>query len=166
MRKNEAYLILGLSGEINTADIKLAYKRKVKQYHPDVNDAGLEMTKLINAAYDLVKGTLCDVVMVDESITDYPEDLSMAINSIINLDGLEIEICGLWVWVGGNTQEHKEILKENQFKWARKKKLWYYRPAQQASRNRTGKSWNMASIRSSYGSEKATAKTYIQIQSA
>ena len=46
-----------------------------------------------------------DAAAVDERIRQ-------AIERIITLDGLEIEICGLWVWVGGETKTHKEALEE------------------------------------------------------
>ena len=33
-------------------------------------------------------------------------------------NGLEIEICGLWMWVGGETKKHKDALKDAGYKWA------------------------------------------------
>ncbi len=33
---------------------------------------------------------------------------------------------GSWIWVSGDTKEIKEKLKELGFKWASKKKMWYY----------------------------------------
>ncbi len=39
---------------------------------------------------------------------------------------MEIEICGLWVWVGGETKKHKSALKAAGYKWAMKKLKWYF----------------------------------------
>lgn len=55
MNKYEALQLLGLTGTLSQADIKRAYKRKAQEFHPDRNPAGLELMKMINVAYDLVK---------------------------------------------------------------------------------------------------------------
>ncbi|MBT3210060.1 MAG: hypothetical protein HN704_01890 [Bacteroidetes bacterium] len=54
------------------------------------------------------------------------ELLREKINSIIVLSGVNIEIVGCWLWLDGNTFEHKEILKEEDFKWNRKRYKWYW----------------------------------------
>jgi hypothetical protein len=60
-----------------------------------------------------------DAAAVDERI---PE----AIEKIVTLEGLEIEICGLWVWVGGTTRPHKQELKAAGYSWAPQKEKWYF----------------------------------------
>ena len=52
--------------------------------------------------------------------------IRQAIEKIFTLDGLEIEICGLWVWVGSETKKHKDTLKAAGYKWARKKVNGYW----------------------------------------
>jgi len=42
--------------------------------------------------------------------------------AILGLIGVDIEICGAWVWVTGDTRTHKEVLKENGYKYASKRK--------------------------------------------
>jgi len=154
MKTNEALIILGLNGQINSKDIKLAYKRKAAEYHPDRNPAGEEMMKIINSAYDVVKGIDTFSIDVDEVITSYPSELDEAINMVINLDGIKIEVCGLWVWLSGKTKEHKAVLKTAGFKYASKKKQWYFRPDKKYCLNK-GKTWDMNKIRSTYGSANA-----------
>ena len=108
------------------------------------------MMKLINEAFATLKdfeGT------IEESSTaqhDYSETLSEALRMIIHLDGLEIEICGAWVWVSGKTYAHRAILKEAGFCYASKKKRWYFRPEDWTSRSRG--SLEMDKIREKYGS--------------
>jgi hypothetical protein len=63
--------------------------------------------------------------------------------------GLEVELCGLWVWVSGDTKSHKEELKAAGFKWSPNKSAWYYPGV--PSFNRTPRS--MEDIRSMYGSQ-------------
>ena len=151
MKTTDAAQILGLSGEITPEDVKQAYRQAAKTYHPDRNPAGAEMMKVINAAYDLLKdfsGEIDPETAPDG--TSYPEALNEALNAIIALDGLEIEVCGAWVWVGGNTRTHRQVLKEAGFFYASKKQRWYFRPENWRSSSRG--QYSMDDIRGKYGS--------------
>lgn len=104
----------------NLEELKKDYRRLVKKYHPDINENGLEIMKIVNNEYE----ELFDILnTTKEKATDFMD----IINNIINLE-LEIEIVGTWIWVYGDTYDHKETLKENGLKWAKKKKKWYYNP--------------------------------------
>ena len=151
MKINDAASILGLRGDINPELVKAAYRRAAKKYHPDINPAGVEMMKVINDAFETLRefsGSIDD----DQHEEGYPEALNEALQAIIDLDGLEIEVCGAWVWVTGNTYEHKATLKEHGFRFAPKKKAWHYRPEnwKSASRGNT----TLDEIREKYGSQK------------
>ena len=152
MKQSDAAKILGLDGQISPATVKKAFHAAAKKYHPDRNPAGLEMMKIINTTFDSLK-EFSGVVDAERSDQDYPEALNAAINAIITLDGLMIEICGAWVWVTGNTREHKEILKANGYKFAGKKKAWHFRPDNWKSAS-YGKT-TLDEIRNKYGSVKA-----------
>ncbi len=82
-----------------------------------------------------------------EEFIRYPE----IINQIIGLDGLIIELIGNWIWISGNTYPHRGILKQIGFYFAPKKVMWYYRPADYKSSNRSPKT--IESIRLKYGSD-------------
>jgi hypothetical protein len=166
MTKNEALIVLGLSGQVTKDQIKQAYRKASMTYHPDRNPAGAEMMKVINAAFEMVKDLEDVTVEENASMGTYPEELSEAINAIITIAELEIEVCGLWVWVSGQTKDHKEVLKTAGFKWASKKKQWYYRPANHKCRNRNGKTLEMGEIRAKYGSDNVETKTAKKIQAA
>lgn len=153
----DAAKILGLSGEVTPEVIKIAYRNASKKYHPDINPAGGEMMKLVNAAYDILKDYSG---AIKEQSTDYGDNLNAALNSIFGLSGLIIELCGAWVWVTGTTQQHRAQLKESGFKWASKKKAWYFRPEEFRSRSR-GKA-TLDDIRTKYGSTKPSyGKNYM-----
>lgn len=54
--------LLGIQADASAEDIKSAYVRLVKAYHPDVSDPFMakhnqEVLKLINAAYERLKET-------------------------------------------------------------------------------------------------------------
>ena len=143
----DAAKILGLSGNITPSDIKTAYREACKKYHPDINPAGEEMMKIVNSAYEVLKDFSGDV---QEQQAGYGEAVNAALNAILGLAGLVIEICGAWVWVTGNTVTHKDRLKESGFKWASKKKAWYFRPEEYRSRSKG--SSTLEEIREKYGS--------------
>lgn len=149
MKIIDAANILGLSGDITQEDVKKAFHAQAKKYHPDINPAGTEMMKVINAAFEALKD-YTGTIKEEDSNSDYPAALNDALTAIITLVGLNIEICGAWVWVTGNTFKHKDALKENGFKYASKKKSWHFRPENWKSSSR-GQS-TMEDIRFKYGS--------------
>ncbi len=149
MKISDAAKIFGISGDVTTEEIKKAYRTAAMKYHPDRNPAGAEMMKIINAAFDTLKNYSGVIPTCDETITeDYPEAVNHALNAILVLDGLIIEICGAWVWVSGDTFKHKAFLKVEGFKYASKKKSWYFRPDDWSSASRG--SYTMEAIRDKY----------------
>ena len=46
------YSILGVTPDSSNAEIKFAYRRLARKYHPDVNPAGAEIFKDILQAYE------------------------------------------------------------------------------------------------------------------
>jgi hypothetical protein len=149
MIMHDAAIILGIQGKLNPEIVKAAYRAAMKRYHPDVNPAGLDMAKLINDAFDALKDCH-ETITPHETGQNYPEALSDALNAIIALAGLELEICGAWLWVSGDTLPHKEALKAAAFQWAPKKKQWYFRP--DGFRSFSRGSSTMQDIRTKYGS--------------
>tara|TARA_B100001989_G_C24534327_1_gene463463 strand:+ start:1634 stop:2131 length:498 start_codon:yes stop_codon:yes gene_type:complete len=150
MNIKDAAKLLSLTGSVTQQDIKKAYRTAAHKYHPDRNPAGAEMMKLINAAFEVLKDFTGDIPESDAQQADYPEALNIALNAIHALTGLHIEICGAWVWVSGDTRTHKETLKAAGFKYASKKKCWYFRPEDWRSKSRG--SLSMDEIRGKYGS--------------
>ena len=151
MHINDATKILGLTGKIDADTVKAAYRQAAKKYHPDRNPAGLEMMKMVNEARDTLLNF--DGVIdqkCNECGYDYGDEINEALNKIIALSGLEIEVCGSWVWVSGDTKTHKDALKEAGFKWARKKQMWHFRPNDYKSFSR-GR-FSMDEIREKHGS--------------
>ena len=141
MKVTDAAKILGLSGLVTPDAIKQAYRQAAMTYHPDRNPAGAEMMKIINAAYDELRDYTGEIPASEQAddAASYSEAVNDALNAIIGLDGLEIEICGAWVWVGGNTRTHRVALKEAGFRFASKKKRWYFRPSDWRSASQSSK---------------------------
>ena len=70
---------------------------------------------------------------------------------LMGLKGLEIEICGNWLWIGGETKENKDALKGAGCRWASKKKLWYWHAGEWVKKVR--RALTMEQIRDLHGSE-------------
>lgn len=83
------------------------------------------------------------------------------ISLILHFENITIELVGSWVWVSGDTREIKEKLKEIGFKWASKKRMWYF--GEMKGRNPKEKS--MEEIKSKYGSETLKTKEKKEIAS-
>ena len=159
MTIKEALNILQFEGTNNLPkenlleQIKKAYRTVSKKFHPDLNPAGEKMMKLINSAYEYAMKQIDYVAGADyeANTTSYSDELSLALNKIIRFSGINIEVCGNWVWVSGNTKQYREALKEANFKYAPKKKMWYYKPSTYVKRRKTA--WDINHIRSTFGSE-------------
>ena len=129
-------------------EIKKQYKKLAFEFHPDLTGEH-ETMKLINLEYEF----LCKNFKPKN--TEEINDLSQfkdKIDILINLQGVFIELIGKWLWIGGNTKEHKETLKNNGFLWAKNKQKWFYRSDEYKINNK-GKTMNMDEIRSKYGSK-------------
>ena len=129
-------------------EAKKIYKQLAKKLHPDVG-GDEESFKLLNAIYtDLIEHKIY-------FSNDFKIDIELekVISLLLHFENITIELVGSWVWVSGDTKEIKDKLKELGFKWAMKKKMWYY--GEMKSKNPTPKS--MEEIKSKYGSE--TLKT-------
>ena len=130
-------------------EAKKIYKTLAKKLHPDMVGGDEESFKLLNAVYtDLIEHKIYFSNDIKIDI-----ELEKIISLILHFENITIELVGSWVWVSGDTREIKEKLKELGFKWASKKKMWFY--GEMKGRNPQEKS--MEEIKSKYGSE--TLKT-------
>jgi len=102
-------------------EAKKVYKTLAKKLHPDVGGSEEEF-KLLNAIYnDFIEHK---IYFSNDFKIDL--DLEKIISQILHFENIVIELVGSWIWLSGNTKEIKDKLKELGFKWASKKKMWYY----------------------------------------
>lgn len=156
----DALSILGLGLKVSFDEIKQAYRVACSKYHPDRNPAGLEMMKLVNAAWAALSDYKADMSAIDEAEgLDLGEEMNAALSAIIGL-GLTIEVCGSWIWVSGDTKPHKEVLKGAGYRWAPKKMMWSFcGGARTTSRGK----FSMDDIRSRHGSVSVKGREYRKI---
>ena len=102
-------------------EAKKVYKTLAKKLHPDVGGSDEEF-KLLNAIYnDFIENK---IYFSNDFKIDL--DLEKIISQILHFENITIELVGSWIWLSGDTKEIKDKLKELGFKWASKKKMWYY----------------------------------------
>jgi len=113
--------------------------------------------KLLNTIYnDLISNNL-----YFSNDTKYDIELEKIISQILHYENISIEVVGSWIWLSGDTKIIKDKLKELNFKWASKKKMWYY--GEMKGRNPKQKS--MSEIKSKYGCETLKSKGKYKIAS-
>ncbi len=159
MKTIDALNILSISEkEISLEMVKKAYRQACKIYHPDVNPAGTAMMQAVNEAYESLSEESFPIKLSDSDvISNYGEALNNALNSIITCMGINIEVCGAWIWVSGETKANKETLKSSGFMWSNQKEMWYFRPASNKIRYYRG-NLSLEEIRAKYGSDKINSK--------
>ena len=141
---------------INTLDeLKAAYRRLSMKHHPDRGGDTATMQE-INAEHDELFERLKKQhnASADEfhQTTETPEEFREIIELLLKLEGLTVELCGSWLWIGGDTRQHKETLKAAGCHWSNNKKLWYWHHAEEGRKWRRGKA-TMSDIRTKYGSQ-------------
>lgn len=147
--------------DVNT--LRAAYKRLLIKYHPDNNkNDTTDMMQEINAEYDKLFEQIKYAYENSEAYTnqtdrqkqayDWEKDkqLRAFIAALSKFAGLEIELCGTWVYVRGETYPYRKELKALGLRFNSHKRCWiihfddYYKYHK--------KPVGMSYIRSKYGS--------------
>jgi hypothetical protein len=147
-------------------EIKEEYRRLCRLHHPDLfanesPEIQAEQTRTMQAINTEYRAAMDAAVRAEKpgqseasyaGSADVAERIRQAIEAVIRFDQIEIEICGAWLWLHGETYAIKDHLKASGYRWGRQKRLWYF--AGVASSSRT--SHSMEEIRERYGSERVT----------
>lgn len=135
--------------------LKKEYRRLVMIHHPD-HGGNTATMQAINAEHDALfealKAKHNAEHDAEHQTTETPEEFREIIEALLRMDGVEVELCGSWLWIGGNTRAHKDDLKAAGCRWSSSKKLWYWRHAEDAHRWHRGRS-TIGEIRTKYGSQ-------------
>ena len=141
-------------------ELQKSYREWAKKLHPDLG-GNAEEFKAMQNEYEKLWERLKNVhqnakgetyTKTSDTTTETPQEFIHIINTLIRLRGIEVEICGSWIWISGDTRTHKEILKQLGFKWAHKKKAWYYH--KDKFRKKSHEELTMDEIRDMFGSKK------------
>lgn len=104
-------------------EVKATYKKLAKQYHPDLGSDTVTMQE-INKEYAFASAKAIKGANLYEGDTETEilssEAYRNAIEKIIHLDGITIELVGYRLWVTGTTYSVRSILKGEGFLFAPK----------------------------------------------
>ena len=152
MNKKQALAILNVEGNTQD-DLKKAYRKTAMEFHPDKQNGNLEMMKLVNRAYEVLKFSYWGVYDRKQAKKETPltETMQAIINQLLKLKGLKVEIIGSWLWVSGETRKNKIELKKAGMRYSLNKNAWYYHETEYRKKNK--KMWDMDEIRDNFGSE-------------
>lgn len=112
-------------------ELKKEYRRLAKELHPDLG-GDTEEFKIMQNEFEKMWERLKNVHKNSEGetytkeSTETVEEFIHIIEVLTPLKNILVEICGSWIWVSGNTKEHKDILKGLHFKYAYRKEAWYF----------------------------------------
>ena len=136
-------------------ELKREYRRLVMIHHPDHGGDTATM-QAINAEHDALFEVLKAKHNAEHDAahqtTETPEEFREIIDALLRMDGVEVELCGSWLWIGGNTRAHKDELKAAGCRWSSSKKLWYWRHSEVAHHWHRGRT-TIVEIREKYGSQ-------------
>ena len=152
-------------------DLKKQYKKLAIENHPDRGGRTEDM-QAINAEYDRLfeslknthRSATGETYTSKTETTETPEQFRAIIEKLINLDGINIEICGSWLWITGNTFTHKEELKKLHFKYSKNKNAWYYH--EPGYRKSSKKNFTLEDIREMFGSETVNGSRNDKLEAA
>lgn len=142
-------------------DVKHQYRENAKKYHPDLG-GNPEDFKAMRIEYERLWEHYKNIHRNSEGKTyeretaETPDEFADIINTLVKLKDVEVELCGSWVWVSGNTKEYRDILKGLHFKWAHKKQAWYFHT--ETYRKRSHRELTLEEIRDMFGSQRYDQK--------
>lgn len=144
--------------------IKLRYKELAKLHHPDrggcvetMKAINLQYEKVITGAYQRAGKSITEI----EELLKKDAVLLSKLYEILSYEEINVEVCGKWIWVTGNTKPIKDILKAANFRWASNKCSWFWRSEEDKSFNR--KKMTLEEIRNAHGSKTINKQNFVAI---
>jgi ABC-type Fe3+-hydroxamate transport system substrate-binding protein len=135
--------------------LKKEYLKLAKKYHPDAGgttvqfqDLQNEYEKLLNK---ILKGSsLNEEQQENEIVID--QAIRAVIDQLVNLENVNVELIGKWLWVSGETYPIKDVLRKAGLIFIRKdeKPFWVYKGVESAGRGKL----TLEQIKNKYGSVK------------
>lgn len=154
----------------NVEQTKKRFRELAFKYHSDITGGNDEIMKIINSQYHSKLESLNNTQSKnDDGSTftyNYDYDVEKQIMDKLSdilklkLKDIDIMLVGRWLWLGGNTKENKDVIKENGFKWHNKRLLWYFNPLPY-QRSFSKKSFESIALKYGYKKYSSTQETGI-----
>lgn len=151
MNNNFKYFTFGENETIDS--IKKQFKLLAFKYHPDVTKT--DTNKIMADIITEYEKALKNLGELNNKNYSLDQDYINIINELIklNMENVEIEVCGWFIYLWGNTKPYKTLLGKDGLKmiFNFQKSCWVWKPAWYTKKS--GKAWDMEKIRNTYGSE-------------
>lgn len=155
----------------NLEELKKEYRKLVMANHPDNGGDDKIMAEIIKeykATFEVLKAKHNAEAKTDKTkkaTFETADSFIDILNKIMGFEGLEMEICGSWLWVSGNTYPCKETLKAEGFQWSNKHKKWFwYHGIVGTQKSRKSYAKNFEQVRDWHGSEKVENESRLKIK--
>lgn len=136
-------------------DLKKDYRVQALKLHPD-KGGSIEEMQMLNAEYEelfkkyknLHKNK--DGKVYEKENTEKASEFIDIIYKLLKLDGLNIEVCGCFLWITGDTKKYHKELKAMGLRFSGNKQAWYLSPKDYKRWSK--RKWSLDDIRVAYGS--------------
>ena len=130
-------------------EAKKVFKKLARLLHPDIG-GDEESFKILKNVYD----DIVEHKIYFSTDAKFDIELEKIISQILHFEDIIIEVVGSWIWLSGENKIIKDTLKNIGFKWASKKKMWYYGEM----KGRSHKEKSLDEIKGKYGCETVRTK--------
>lgn len=146
-------------------EAKNAFRKLCLLLHPDKGGDQAEFIKMYNEFKNFKPSA-------GTKENDEPFNASKfydMIQNFENMEGLNISFVGSWVWIEGETMQHREAIKKilldgyKSASWAKVKRAWFFSPVDHVSKGRPTK--GLEEIKNVYGCQTFKTKTILKIAS-
>jgi len=132
-------------------EAKKLYRKLAMQYHPD-RGGNTKTMQEVNVEYQQLLESFDGQTDGDYTYRYDQQKEQQVIDKIyellaLHLDGVEINLIGLWVWITGDTKQHRKVLKDAGCKWHSKRECWYW----QNGKKRFQSKGNLSELAKKYG---------------
>ena len=140
-------------------EAKKEYFRLAKIHHPDKGGDTAIFQEIVNQ-FEAFKPK--SEKFKGESEQWNAKEYSAIIEELIKIPVIEVEICGSWIWIGGDSKPYKDLIKAvpvgDSYKrgFSGNKSMWYFSPT--GYRKLSKKTIPIDAIRSYYGSERVAKR--------
>ena len=137
-------------------ELRKEYRRLAFIYHPDKGGDTVLM-QILNDRYDqlsekFIKGNTDFSEGRKEYEMQVSEEIREMLDHIMFLQGVDIEVIGVWIWITGNTFAVRTTLKSLGFMFSHPKTAWYWHKGEYRKKN--GKIQSMDEMRDFWGTQK------------
>lgn len=144
--------------EFTIEHLRAAFHKLCLEMHPDKEGGDHDAFVAMKREYDRQAGMLAagELRQATEKnreprfTSDGESALADMLWRLLKVAGIEVEICGSWIWISGDTYRNRERLKTFGLQWSKKKKSWYWSPYL-GQKRRKGR-YTMKQIRRQFGS--------------